>query len=110
MEEHTFPVEGCANGRRIECKRQTRPVTRHRLPRPPTRACVQENTDTFARDDKQPPAIEPSEDNIENEAGMESIAVWTGVVWLIMMKEANNTPGDMTIEVGTKEQGGANTR
>ena len=63
---------------------------------------------TFARNDKQPPAIEPNEDNIAKDTGIESIAVWTGVVGLITMKEAINTPGDMTIEIGTntKEHGG----
>ena len=61
---------------------------------------------TFAGDHKQPPTIEPSEGNSANDTGIEPIAVWTGVVWLITMKEANNTPGDMTIEVDTKEHGG----
>ena len=41
-----------------------------------------------------------------NDMGMESIAVWSGVFKLITMKEANNTGGDMTIEVETKEHGG----
>ena len=35
---------------------------------------------TFHRDEKQPPAIELSEDTIANETGIKSIAVWTGVV------------------------------
>ena len=65
---------------------------------------------TFHRDEKQPPAIELSEDTIANETGIKSIAVWTGVVGLITMKEAINTPGDMTIKIGTniyiKEHGG----
>ena len=57
----------------------------------------------IAGDNKQLPAIEPSEGNSANDTGMESIAVWTGVVGLIRMKEANNTRGDKTIEVDTKE-------
>ena len=61
---------------------------------------------TFATDSEQPPAIETSEDNNAIEYGTKSIAVWTGIVGLITMKEANNTSGDMTTEIGTTEHGG----
>ena len=50
---------------------------------------------TFARNNKQLPTIEPSEGNSENDTGIESIAVWTGVVGLIMMREANRLSGVM---------------
>jgi hypothetical protein len=55
---------------------------------------------------EQPPAIERSEGNNKFENGANSIAVWTGTVGLITMKEANNTPGNMTREMRTTENGG----
>ena len=44
---------------------------------------------TFARDSEQPPDIETSKDDNALESGSDSIAVWTGTVGLITMKEAN---------------------
>jgi hypothetical protein len=58
---------------------------------------------TFARDSEQPPAIETSEDNNALDNGSDSIAVWTVTVRLITMKEANNTPGENTTEMGSLE-------
>ena len=44
---------------------------------------------TFARDSEQPPDIETSKDDNALESGSDFIAVWTGTVGLITMKEAN---------------------
>ena len=44
---------------------------------------------TFARDIEQPPEIGVRKDSEAIENGTESIAVWTGTVGLITMKEAN---------------------
>ena len=46
---------------------------------------------TYDREDEQPSNIEIGEDTPANEMGVESIAVWNGLVGLISLKEANNT-------------------
>ena len=60
---------------------------------------------TFARDSEQPPDIETSKDDNALESGSDSIAVWTGTVWLITMRLTNNTLGNNTKKMGTLERG-----
>ena len=68
---------------------------------------------TYDREDEQPSNIEIGEDTPANEMGVESIAVWNGLVGLISLKEANNTSDvDASAEVydgDISPQGGVNT-
>ena len=61
---------------------------------------------TFARESEQPPVTETTKDSNALDNGSYSIAVWTGTVGLIMMREANNkTLDNNTKEMGTLRRG-----
>ena len=59
----------------------------------------------FARDREQPHGIETRTDRDALENGSDSIAMWTGTVGLIMMRETNNTLGNNTNKMGTLMHG-----
>ena len=61
---------------------------------------------TFARNIEQPPLTQDSKDSDGVKNGSESIAVWTGTVGLITMREPKNTSGNDAEEEGTLEHRG----